>query len=295
MDPLNLREYEALARERLPEMVYGYYASGADDETTLQENQSAWSRVRFRPRVLVNVSERDLSTTVLGETVSMPVLTAPAAFNAMAHPDGELAVARAASAAGIIDVVSTLSTYSMEEVASASSGPRWFQLYCHRDKGITQMLVERAEAAGYAALCLTVDAPVFGRRERDIRNRFHLPTGLTMKNLESAGLGQLDASGDESALQRYIAEQLDASLTWEVIDWLRSVTHLPVLVKGVLTGEDAVLAAECGASGVIVSNHGGRQLDGSLSTCEALPAVVDAVQGRVEILVDGGIRRGPMY
>ena len=292
MEPLNLHEYEILARENLPEMVYDYYARGADDESTLQENRKAWGRVRFRPRVLVNVSERDLSTTVMGQPVSMPVLTAPAAFNALAHPDGELAVARAAAAAGVVDVVSTLSTFSMEEIAEVSRGTRWFQLYCYRDRGITRMLVERAEAAGYAALCLTVDAPVFGRREQDIRNRFHLPLGLTMKNLASSGLGELNASGNESALQRYIADQLDAGLTWEVLDWLRSVTNLPLLVKGILAAEDAVIAAECGANGVIVSNHGGRQLDGGLSTCEALPGVVDAVEGSIEVLVDGGIRRG---
>jgi 4-hydroxymandelate oxidase len=293
MDPINLHDYEVLARERLPEMVYGYYMGGSGDELTLQENPRAWGLMRFRPRILVDVSERDLSTSVLGQTVSMPVLTAPSAFNAMAHPDGELAVARAAAAAGIISVVSTLSTYALEEIAEASEGPRWFQLYCYRDRRITRMLVDRAEAAGYAALCLTVDAPMFGQRERDIRNRFRLPPGMGMKNLEPVGLEQLSAAGgDESALQRYISEQLDPSLTWEVLEWLRGVTQLPLVVKGILTPEDALLAVERGVDGIIVSNHGGRQLDGALTTCEALPQVVDAVEGRVEVLVDGGIRRG---
>ncbi len=292
MQPINLHDYEALAREHLSEMIYDYYAGGAADELTVHENQTAWGRVRLLPRMLVDVSERDLSTMVLGQPVRMPVLTAPAAFNAMAHPDGELAVARAAASAGIINIVSTLSTYTLEEVAEASGGTRWFQLYCYRDRSITRMLVERAEAAGYTALCLTVDAPVFGQRERDIRSHFHLPPGMSMKNLRTAGLEQLTASEDESALQRYINEQLDDRLTWEVLEWLRGVSSLPLIVKGILTAEDARLAVERGANAIIVSNHGGRQLDGSLSTCEALPKVVDAVDGRIEILVDGGIRRG---
>ncbi len=292
MQPINLHDYEALAREHLSEMIYDYYAGGAADELTVHENQTAWSRVKLVPRTLVDVSERDLSTMVLGQPVRMPVLTAPAAFNAMAHPDGELAVARAAAAAGIINIVSTLSTYTLEGVAEASGGTRWFQLYCFRDRSITRMLVERAEAAGYTALCLTVDAPVFGRRERDIRSGFQLPPGMSVKNLESVGLEVLPASGDESALQRYFNEQLDSSLTWEVLDWLRGVTRLPLLVKGVLTAEDARLAVETGVAGIIVSNHGGRQLDGALATCQALTEVVEAVGGRVEVLVDGGIRRG---
>lgn len=235
MDPLNLHDYEILARQRLPQMVYDYYAGGAGDERTVQENQRGWGRVRLRPRVLVDVSERDLGTTILGQPVSMPVLTAPAAFHAMAHPDGECAVARAAATAGIINVVSTLSTYSLEEVAAASTGACWFQLYCYRDRGITHMLVERAEAAGYAALCLTVDAPLLGRRERDVRNHFNLPAGMGLKNLESVALEQMPGSDDTSALQRYFTEQLDASLTWEVLEWLGGVTRLPMVVKGVLT------------------------------------------------------------
>lgn len=292
MGPINLYDYEALARQRLPQMVYDYYVGGAGDERTVQENQRVWGCVRLRPRVLVDVSERDLSTTILGQPISMPVLTAPAAFHAMAHPDGECAVARAAAAAGIINVVSTLSTYSLEEVAAASTGICWFQLYCYRDRSITRMLVERAEAAGYAALCLTVDAPVLGRRERDVHNRFNLPAGMGMKNLESVALEQMTGSEGGSAFQQYFTDQLDASLTWEVLEWLRGVTRLPLVVKGVLTAEDARLAVEGGAAGIVVSNHGGRQLDDVLTTCEALPEVVEAVDGRVEVLVDGGIRRG---
>jgi L-lactate dehydrogenase (FMN-dependent) and related alpha-hydroxy acid dehydrogenases len=290
--PINLHEYEQLARERLPEIVYEYYAGGAADELTLTENQLAWGRLRLRPRVLVDVSHVDPSTTVLGQLLSMPVLTAPCAFNALAHPEGECAVARATASAGIIQIVSTLSTHSLEEVAVAAPGPRWFQLYCYRDRGVTRALVERAEAAGYTALCITVDVPVAGQRERDMRNHFQLPPGMNCKNLVPVGLDRLEAVAEGSALQKYINDLWDNSLTWEAVDWLRSLTRLPVLVKGVLTAEDAQLAIECGVAGIVVSNHGGRQLDGAISTCAALLEVVQAVAGRAEVLVDGGIRRG---
>ena len=292
MDPINLNDYEALARERLPKMIYDYYAGGATDELTVSENQRAWGRVRLRPRVLVDVRERDLSPTILNQPVSMPILTAPAFMNSMAHPDGELAVARATAAAGVIDIVSTMSAYSWEEVAETCPGARWFQLYCYRDRSITRMLIERAEAAGYTALCLTVDAPLLGSRERDVRNRFNLPAGMNIKNLEPLGLGQLGESGDSSALSVYIADQLDAGLNWEVLDWLRGVTSLPLLVKGILTAEDAHLAVDGGASGIIVSNHGDSQLDGVWSTYEALPEIIEAVDGRIDVLVNRGIRRG---
>ncbi len=290
--PVNLQDYETLASKRLPAAVYDYYAGGAGDELTVRENQQAWGRVRLRPRMLVDVSAQDLSTTVLGHPITMPLLTAPCAFNALAHPEGECAVARATATAGIIQIVSTLSTYSLEEVAAASTGTRWFQLYCYRDRSITRILVERAEAAGYTALCLTVDAPMLGRRERDVRNRFSLPAGMSIKNLEQVGLQELTASKDGSAIQKYIADLFDAGLTWDVLDWLRGVTRLPLLVKGILTADDARQAVERGVDGIIVSNHGGRQLDGVLTSCEAMPGIVEAVAGRAEIFVDGGIRRG---
>ncbi len=289
--PVNLNEYEALACDRLPPMVYDYFAEGANDEVTLAENMRAWQRLRLQPRALVDVSRIDTTTTVLGRTVTMPVLTAPCSFNALAHPEGECAVARATSAAGIIQIVSMTATKSIEEIAAASPGPRWLQLICFRDREITRDLVRRAEEAQCSALCLTIDQPLQGRRERDLRNRFHLPPGVTMKNLEPYAAGRLAADAG-SPLAQYVDEMFDASLTWEVVDWLRSVTSLPILVKGILTAEGANHAIEHGAAGVIVSNHGGRQLDGVISTCEALPAVVDAVAGRAEVLVDAGIRRG---
>src|SRR5882724_4631681 len=194
MNPINLDDYEQLAKERLPEMVFDYYFGGAGDELTVRENRLAWQRLRLRPRVLVDVGTRELGTTVLGQPISFPVMTAPCAFNALAHPEGECAVARAATAAGIVQIVSTAGTYSLEEVAAAApEGIRWFQLYCYRDREVTRWLVERAVAAGYRALCLTVDAPLVGRRERDTRNRFGLPPGMTWKNLERVGLDRMDA------------------------------------------------------------------------------------------------------
>ena len=290
--PVNLNEYETLARERLLPMVYDYFAEGANDEVTLTENMRSWQRLRLRPRVLVDVSHIDTTTTVLGQTMTMPVITAPCSFNMLAHPEGECAVARATSAAGILQIVSMTASQSIEEIAATGQGPRWFQLICFHDREITRDLVWRAEAAQCSALCLTVDQPLQGRRERDIRNRFHLPPGITMKNLEPYAADRLPAGSDDSPLARFTAEMFDPTLTWEVVSWLRSITHLPIIVKGILTAEGANLALEHGAAGVIVSNHGGRQLDGTLTTCDALPAVVDAVAGRAEVLVDGGIRRG---
>ena len=293
MTPLNLHDYEELAREHLPQMVFDYYYGGAGDEQTVRENRLGWQQLRLRPRVLVDVGTRDLSTTVLGQRIAFPVLTAPCAFNALAHGDGELAVARAATAAGIVQVVSTAGTYSLEEVAAAApGGARWFQLYCYRDREVTRALVERAARAGYRALCLTVDAPLVGRRERDARNRFGLPPGMTWKNLEGFGLDRMERRDEGSALVQYISEIWDASLTWEAIDWLRGLSPLPLVIKGILTAEDARRAADHGAAAIVVSNHGGRQLDGTVSSSQALAEVAEAVGDRLEILVDGGIRRG---
>jgi 4-hydroxymandelate oxidase len=203
MNPINLHDYERLAREKLPQMVFDYYFGGSEDEVTIRENRLAWQRLRLRPRVLVDVATRDLSTTLLGQATALPVLMAPCAFNALAHPDGELAVARAATAAGVIQVVSTAGTFSLEEVAAAApGGARWFQLYCYRDRDVTKWLVERAVAARYHALCLTVDAPLVGRRERDQRNRFGLPPGMTWKNLERVGLDRMEAGKEGCAACR---------------------------------------------------------------------------------------------
>jgi 4-hydroxymandelate oxidase len=289
--PLNLDEYEAAARARLPAMVYDYYAGAADDEITLRANRSAYGEIFLRPRVLQDVGTVDTSLELLGERLSVPILLAPTAFQKLADPQGELAPARAARSGGSLLVASTLSTTPIEDVARAAGGPFWFQLYVYRDRGLSREMVARAKAAGCTALCLTVTLPVAGNRERDVRNRFMLPPGLEMANftgLAQAGFPAAEGSG----LASFVAQQFDPTLTWEAVDWLREISGLPVLVKGVVTPEDAVLAADHGAAGIIVSNHGGRQLDTAEPTIRALPRVADAVGGRVPVLVDGGIRRG---
>ena len=285
---VNLADFESVAKQRVPESVYDYYAGGAGDEITVRENVAAWARHRFRPRMLVNVSHCDVRTSVLGTPISMPILTAPCALNRLAHTDGELAVARAAFAEGTVQVLSTLSSTSLERVAAEAPAPRWFQLYVYRDRTITHALVQRAEAAGYTAICLTVDVQRPGNRERDLRNNFRVPADVRAANFDQV---IADADG-ESALLKYINDQFDPSLTWEAIDWLRGITKLPIIVKGLLVAEDAILAVAHGVDGVAVSNHGGRQLDSSITSCDALPAIVDAVDGRAEVYVDGGIRRG---
>jgi 4-hydroxymandelate oxidase len=288
-EPVNVADYETLARERLDPGAWGYLAGGAEDELTLAENVAAFRRLRLLPRVLVDVSRVEPATTLLGDRVSFPVLLAPTAFQTLAHPDGELASARAAAAAGTISVVSTMSSYPLEEVARAAAGPKWFQLYCYRDRQVTRRLVQRAEGAGYRAICLTADLPRVGHRERDLRNRFVLPPGVRPRNF--AEFIDLEG-GSQQVFFEYIQGLVDPSLTWEVVDWLCGETRLPVLVKGILRPDDARRAVDHGASGVIVSNHGGRQLDGVPATIEALPGVVEAVGGRVPVLMDGGIRRG---
>jgi 4-hydroxymandelate oxidase len=285
---LNPADFEAQAREQLPQSVYDYYAGGAGDEITVRENVAAWARVRLLPRVLVDVGSVDLRTTVLGQALSMPIITAPCALNALAHPDGELAVGRAVSAEGTMQVLSTLSSYALEEVAGSAPAPRWFQLYVYRDREITKALVRRVERAGYTALCLTVDVQRPGNRERDLRNGFKVPPHVRAANFGDA----IEDTADGSALLRYIHDQFDPTLTWEAVEWLRSITALPIVVKGILSPADARLAVLHGVEGIGVSNHGGRQLDTVVTPCDALPAIVDAVGDSAEVFVDGGIRRG---
>lgn len=295
MEPVNLFELEAIARERLTREAYDYYAGGAQDEVTLRENRAAYDRLSLAYRVLVDVSRRDLATTVLGQPVAMPVLVAPTAFHRLADPEGEVATARAAGAAGTVMILSTLSTSTVESVVAAASGPVWFQLYVYRDRKATEGLVRRAEAAGCRALVLTVDAPLLGRRERDVRNRFGLPPGLAVANLLPEGYGEMPPAAADSGLAAYVASFLDPSLTWRDVAWLRSITTLPLLVKGIVRPDDALRAAEAGAAGVVVSNHGARQLDTSPATIDVLPEIADALAAhghRVEVLMDGGIRRG---
>lgn len=292
MQPVNLQDYQEVARENLTTAAYDYYVSGAHDEVTLARNRQAFEEVQLLYRVMVDVSHRDPSTTVLGQPVSFPVLLAPTAFHGMACRDGELATARAARRSDTIMILSTLSNRPLEEVAQAAEGRLWFQLYVYRDREATRALVQRAEQAGCRALVVTVDAPLLGCRERDVRNQFHLPSGLSVVNLSAAGLAELPATAGESGLAAYFYSLIDPALTWKDLEWLRSITTLPVLVKGVVRADDAVRAVEHGASGIVVSNHGGRQLDTSPATIEVMEPIAEAVDGRVELLLDGGVRRG---
>ena len=287
MDALNAADFEALAREKLDEGAYSYFAGGAGDERTLRDNLEAYARRRLRPRVLVDVSGASAATTVLGSEVSMPLLVAPVAFQRIAHPDGEPATARAAAAARTVMCLSTLATASAEEVARAApAGDRWFQLYCFSDRGVTEALVDQAVEGGYRAIVLTVDAPLLGRRERDLRTGFAIPEELEVPSFARA------IGGRREATLREMFALLDQSLTWRDVEMLAELSDLPLVVKGVITAEDARLAVEHGAGAVVVSNHGGRQLDGVPATLDALPEVVEAVDGRVEVYVDGGVRRG---
>jgi isopentenyl diphosphate isomerase/L-lactate dehydrogenase-like FMN-dependent dehydrogenase len=285
--PVNLADYERLAAGALTAGPLGYYMGAAGDERTLADNAAAWGRHKLLPRVMVDVSDVGTATTVLGTEVSMPVLIAPTALQKMAHPEGECGMARAAAAAGTVMVLSTLATMRPTEVAEAAPGaPRWFQVYVLSDRGVSQALVDEAEAAGYEALVLTVDAPRAGRRERDLRTGFGVPAELDMPAV-SAAIGS--SAGITPA---GFFDLVDRSLTWRDLEALIADSPLPVLLKGVHHPEDARIACEVGAAGVVVSNHGGRQLDNVPATADLLGPVVEAVDGKVEVLVDGGIRRG---
>jgi isopentenyl diphosphate isomerase/L-lactate dehydrogenase-like FMN-dependent dehydrogenase len=293
MNPVNLLEFEALARECVNPHVFDFIAGGSDDEVTLGSNRTAYERIAFRPRVLVDVSTVDTSTEILGRRIAFPVLLAPTALQAMVHADGELATARAAAEAGTVMVVSTLASCTIEEIAAAADGPKWFQLYCYKEKPVTEELVQRAEAAGYEAICLTVDVPRLGRREQDLRNSFVLHGGVLPKNFEgNTDLAGVSAAEHGSIVAAYVAGLLDDGLTWDDVAWLKSITTLPLWLKGILTAEDAALAAQAGVQGIVVSNHGGRQLDGSPATIDVLPEIREAVGEAFPLLVDGGIRRG---
>ena len=284
---LNVWDYERAAEERLEPGAFGYFAGGADDEWTMRENLAAYRRWVLRPRMLVDVSSTTTATSVLGTDVSMPLLVAPTAFQRMAHPEGEVATAKGAAAAGTVMCLSTIANATIEEVAAAApDAPRWFQLYWGPDRGVVSDLVARAEAAGFRAIVLTVDLPVLGRRERDLRTGFEIPPDVPVPVYSAL------AESVEAVSPATIHWAVDNALTWRDLEWLRSHTSLPLVVKGVMTAEDAVLAVESGAAGIVVSNHGGRQLDGVAASLDALPEVVEAVGERAEVLMDGGIRRG---
>jgi len=298
---LSVADYARAARGKLADGVRDYFEGGALDEITLRENTAGWERLKLYYRVLAGVGERELETTVLGQKISMPIVVAPTAFHKLACEAGEIATARAAKAARTLFILSSLSNTAMEKVfadppspgygVTRTGTPKWFQLYIYKDREITRELVQRAEAAGAEAMVLTVDAPGLGTRERDARNSFRLPDGLAVENLAPLGKGDMPKVPG-SGLAAYVRENFKSDLGFGDLDWLCGATRLPVVVKGVCRGDDARRAADHGAKAVVVSNHGGRQLDTAPATCEVLPHVVEAAGDRCEIYVDGGIRRG---
>jgi len=284
--PINLVEYELAAKQKLSPAAYGYYRGGASDEITIFDNRHAYDDIKILPYVLRDVSQRDLFTTVLGQKIDFPVVIAPMAMAALAHPDKELGIAQSAKEFGIPMCVSTMSTTKLEDV-SATGVNSWFQLYVHKDRGLTRDLMQRAEASDYKALVVTVDTAVAGYREYLMRSPLRLPAGMHPENI----LGHWDQDKYPST-NAYVTAQFDASLTWDDIEKIIAETSLPVLVKGVLRADDALEAVNRGVAGIVVSNHGGRQLDTVPATIEVLPEIAEAVDGRCELLVDGGIRRG---
>jgi len=283
-DPVNVSEYVEAAAAKVDPRTWCYFEGGAGDEVTLRANTAAYGRWELRPRVLVDVGEVSAATTVLGTSVSMPLCVAPVAMQRLLDPDGEVATARAAAAAGTLMCVSTITTSSHAEIAAAGAAPRWLQLYVLADRQRTLDHIAEAREAGYSALALTVDTPYLGRRERDLRLGFLIPAEIPLPYVR----------GTDPAIAETMAMhfRMSPSVTWRDLEWIAGESGLPVVLKGILTREDALLAVEHGAAAVWVSNHGGRQLDGVSSTLDALPEVVEAVAGRCEVYVDGGIRRG---
>ena len=302
-----------IARRRLPRGVFDYIDGGAEDERTLAANCDAFARTTFRPRVLRNVAKVNPSTTLLGRHIPLPLVLAPTGFTRIADPDGELAVARAAAEAGVPYTLSTLSTRSIEEVAAAGTGRLWFQVYAWRDRGLVKEMLDRATEARYEAIVLTVDTAVLGRRERDVRRGFTLPPkagldtlidgaihpGWTWGLLRGEPIRFANVVGREvgdgamaASLADYINSQFDPGLCWDDLEWLRTAWDGPIVLKGVQTVEDAVIAADMGIEAVALSNHGGRQLDGAPATLDLVAPVADAVADRLEIVCDGGVRRG---
>jgi L-lactate dehydrogenase (cytochrome) len=309
---LTIDDLRAAARRRLPRALFDYIDGGAEDEVTMRANTADFQRYRFQPRALVDVSRRDQSTTVLGIPVASPLILAPTGFTGMFWPRGEAVAARAAGRKGVIFTASTMSICPMEEIAHAATGPVWYQLYVWRDREIVRMLIERAKAAGYRALVVTVDTPVLGQRERDVRSGLVFPPRITVRNVLDTlrrpswlrgflanprptfgnFVGIPGVEHDAVSLAAFTTKQFSASITWADVEWYRTLWPGPIALKGILSAEVARQAVERGVEAIIVSNHGGRQLDHAPSPIEALPEIVDAVEGRAEVILDGGIRRG---
>ncbi len=283
---INIFDYEKAAYHFMPDGLYDFVSGGALDEMTLRNNHEAFNRLKIQYRVLQSATQPSLTTTILDKTIDLPIILAPTGSQKLTHPEGELAVRRAADQANTIMTVATTSTYSMEAICNAGSSPIWFQLYLFKDNGLNEEIVARAETSGFQAIALTVDAPVFGKRERDIRNSYTLPPGLEYENLPMAG----ESGGRD--VSSFMNENWKRSIGWSDVEWLAKRTKLPVFVKGISHPRDAHLSIEHGANGIWVSNHGGRQLDSAPATIEVLPTIARMVAQRVPIILDGGIRRG---
>jgi len=289
-EPVKVVDFQALAAAKLPKATFEYINTGSADEITLRENVAAFQRIQILPPLLTGVAQADPATTVLKQAIQLPIMLAPVAGQQMYHPQGALAAARAAAAAGTVYGVSSSVGHSVEEVAAASEGLKWFQLYVPKDRVVARRLVERAERSGYRALILTVDLGEW--KDADRRNRFALPKEVLVKHLRDIGFAQISNAMSYQELLDFNSQAWDLAISWDFFDWLRSITKLPLLIKGVLRKEDAAKAVSIGLDGIIVSNHGGRRLDGMPATIEMLPEVVQAVAGRAEVFLDSGIRRG---
>lgn len=293
MEPLRVDDYAELAQSKLPVDVWGYVQGGSGVEWTIAENRAAFDRVVVRPRVLVDVKQCDPATVLLGRPIPTPIGVAPMAYHRLVHPDGELATAVAAAEVGGPFVVSIFASHTLADIAKDATGPLWLQLYWLRRRDALVELIRRAESTGFGALVLTVDAPQVARRLRDVRNAFAVPDRIRAVNLDLPVMASSHtSSAGSSAIERHSREEFDSTVTWSDLAWLRERTILPLVLKGILTAEDARLAVDHGADAVVVSNHGGRQLDGAVPSLDALPEVVAAVEGRIPVLLDGGIRCG---
>jgi 4-hydroxymandelate oxidase len=287
--PLDLNALEALAEPAMSAMAWNYVRGGASDEITLRENRAAFDRILLKPRVLCDVSKIETAITVFGQKLECPILLAPAAYHRLYHPDGEIATVTGAAEGGAGAVISSFATFAIEEIVNAASSFKpWFQLYVNPDRSFTQALVERAEAAGCSAICMTVDTPVLGCRYRE--RDFRLPAGIDCPNI--AAIQKEAVIAHRPTRERIYSSVFDPALSWKDIAWLRSITKLPIVLKGILNPDDAARAADAGADGIIVSNHGGRNLDTVPASIDALPLVNDRVSGRITVLIDGGVRRG---
>ncbi|KAJ2555492.1 Hydroxyacid oxidase 1 [Coemansia sp. RSA 1933] len=300
-EPVCINDLEKVAVGAIPAGAWGYYDSGANDEQTKRDNISAFDQYRLHPRLLRDVSHISTETTVLGETVHTPLGIAPCALQKLAHPQGEQAMSAAAADHGSIMILSTFSTTSMEKVmAQAKGNSYWMQLYVYKDRNVSENLVRRAEAAGFKAIVLTVDTPVLGRRLVDMRNKYIPPPHLRLENFMDPAVANAPGGyppgveySEQETYGAVFGAKGDQSLSWENgVQWLKSITSLPIVLKGVMTAEDTRLAIQYGCAGVIVSNHGGRQLDGTLATIDALPQVVEAAEDKIEVYFDGGVRKG---